>query len=534
VQSTPGYMDADYYYALGLRIANNNSWSEPFIWNYLGDPRGLPHPAFSYWMPLAGIISAVGIKFSGWSNFWGARIGFILIASCLAPLTSHLAYTFTPRRWAALLAGGISLFSGFYFAYLATTETFAINMVLGCIFFLLVLRLQQEFNRSSHNLEFQEDKLRINIDGQGSPAWVYLLMGLICGMMFLTRVDGIIWSGMAMGGIILQWYAMKRSQLSYGRQANALSHLLYSIALFLIPFILSISPWIMRNLLSFGIIFPPGSGRALWLTSYDEIFSYPATKLTYARWLSSGLFEILKARGRAFGFNTLNAFAVQGGIILLPLILTGLWTKRSDWRVILGSGGWLVIFLIMTLIFPYQGARGGFFHAGAGFQPLFWALVPVGLIVFTNWVARKRNWEASRALKMFAVGTIILVFIVTAFVTHQRIRGSNQLASSWGATELAYQEVEDYLEDFGVDSGAIVMVNNPPGYYAMTGRQSIAIPDGDLQSALQAGTDFQANYLILDENFPRGWGEIFKNPGDYPGLKYLNTVNQMQVYYLVQ
>ena len=57
MQSTPGYMDADYYYASGLRIANSGSWSEPFIWNYLGDPQGLPHPAFSYWMPLAEALS---------------------------------------------------------------------------------------------------------------------------------------------------------------------------------------------------------------------------------------------------------------------------------------------------------------------------------------------------------------------------------------------------------------------------------------------------------------------------------------------
>ena len=78
------------------------------------------------------------------------------------------------------------------------------------------------------------------------------------------------------------------------------------------------------------------------------------------------------------------------------------------------------------------------------------------------------------------------------------------------------------------------MVNNPPGYYAMTGRQSIAIPDGDLQSSLLAGNDFQASYLILDDNYPRGLGEIFQNPGDYPGLKYLKTVSQMQVYLLEQ
>jgi len=534
LQSAPGYMDADYYYASGLRIANLGSWSEPFIWNYLGDPQGLPHPAFSYWMPLAGIVSAVGMKLSGLNNFWGARIGFILIAGCLAPLTSHLAFTFTPRKWAALLAGAIALFSGFYFAYLATTETFAINMVLGCIFFLLVLRLQEGYIHPARGSKSNKNDSRVNASNFGTPAWVYLLMGFICGMMYLTRVDGIVWFGMGMGAIFVQWYAMKRSEIRNAHRTIYLYRLLYLIALFLVPFLLSISPWIMRNLLSFGTIFAPGSARALWLTSYDEIYSYPADKLTYARWMSSGILDILRARGWALGLNTLTAFAVQGGIIILPLILGGMWAKRSDWRVILGSCGWLVTFLIMTLVFPFQGARGGFFHAGAGFQPLFWALVPVGLVIFTNWAAQKRNWESSRTLKMFAAGIIILVFVVTVFVTRQRIMGSDQLASTWGATELAYQEVEAFLEDFGVDPGAIVMVNNPPGYFAMTGRQSIAIPDGDLRSSILVGNDFRASYLVLDENYPRGLSEIFQNPGDYPGMKYITTVSQMQIYLLEQ
>jgi hypothetical protein len=533
-ESVPGYMDADYYYANGLRIANSGSWSEPFIWNYLGDPQSLPHPAFSYWMPLAGIVSAVGIKLSGWSNFWGARIGFILIAGCVAPLTSHLAYTFTPHRWAALLAGGISLFSGFYFAYLPTTETFAIYMVLGSIFFLLVMRSQQEIDRLSPSSELHQKSSNFKIGWLISPAWVYLLMGLVCGLMYLTRIDGIIWFGMGVGVVFTQWYAIKRIELVSGTQKYTLNGLLIPLALFLFSFFLLISPWITRNLFSFGSIFAPGSDRALWLTSYDEIYSYPATKLTSARWLSSGVSELLRARGLALGLNALTSFAVQGGIILLPLIMVGMWVKRNDWRVIFGSFGWLATFLIMTLIFPFQGARGGFFHAGAGFQPLFWALVPVGLVIFTNWAARKRNWETPRALKLFVFGILILVFIMTAFVTRQRLNGSSQSVSIWGETELAYKEVEAFLEDIGVHSGAIVMVNNPPGYYAMTGRQSIAIPDGDLQSSLLAGRDFQASYLVLDKNFPEGLGEIYRNPGDYPGLKYLITVSQMQIYLLEQ
>ena len=72
LEQVPGYMDADYYYAMGLRIADNYGLSEPFLWNYLDDPQGIPHPAYTYWMPLAAVLAGIGIKLTGVNNFWGA------------------------------------------------------------------------------------------------------------------------------------------------------------------------------------------------------------------------------------------------------------------------------------------------------------------------------------------------------------------------------------------------------------------------------------------------------------------------------
>ena len=40
-QSLPGYMDADYYFAGGMRVAQGYGFSEPYLWNYLNDPAAL-------------------------------------------------------------------------------------------------------------------------------------------------------------------------------------------------------------------------------------------------------------------------------------------------------------------------------------------------------------------------------------------------------------------------------------------------------------------------------------------------------------
>ncbi|MEN6392277.1 MAG: hypothetical protein ABFD53_00485, partial [Anaerolineaceae bacterium] len=68
-QKSPGYMDAEYYYSGGIRLAEGYGFSEEFLWNYLDDPQGIPHPSHGYWMPLASILAAAGM-------FVGNRISF--------------------------------------------------------------------------------------------------------------------------------------------------------------------------------------------------------------------------------------------------------------------------------------------------------------------------------------------------------------------------------------------------------------------------------------------------------------------------
>jgi len=65
LQTLPGYMDADYYFAGGIQLANGNGFTEPYLWNYLDDPAGLPPPSHTYWMPLASIVSALGMWITG-------------------------------------------------------------------------------------------------------------------------------------------------------------------------------------------------------------------------------------------------------------------------------------------------------------------------------------------------------------------------------------------------------------------------------------------------------------------------------------
>ena len=56
----PGYMDTACCAAGTIRIAAGQGFIEPFIWNYLNHPAGVPHPGFLYCMPGPSITTAVG------------------------------------------------------------------------------------------------------------------------------------------------------------------------------------------------------------------------------------------------------------------------------------------------------------------------------------------------------------------------------------------------------------------------------------------------------------------------------------------
>ena len=87
-QSLPGYMDADYYFGGGVQLVRGKGFTEPYLWNYLDNPQGLPHPSHAYWMPLASIVAAAGMGLTGQATYASARLGFILLAALVPLLTA--------------------------------------------------------------------------------------------------------------------------------------------------------------------------------------------------------------------------------------------------------------------------------------------------------------------------------------------------------------------------------------------------------------------------------------------------------------
>jgi hypothetical protein len=491
-EKAPGYMDADYYYAGGIRLASGYGFTEMVLWNYLDDPVGLPHPSSIYWMPLASLLASLPMTLAGRLDFSTARLAFIITAASIPPLTTGLTWKLTSRRDQAVVAGFFAVFSSFYAPFFPTSDTFGPYMMLGGLFILAA--------------------------GQPRLHLRALVLGLLAGLLHLARADGIIWLILA---LCLQFSALSAQRFG--------DHLRSIVARWIIVFagyLFIMGWWFTRNLSTFGTLFSPGSSRSFWLTSYNQLFVYPASQISFTAWWNAGLLAAMKARLWALGINLQTAFAVQGFIFLFPFILLGIWEYRHDVRIRLGVLAWLLTFLIMTFAFPFAGARGGFFHSGAALQPLWWALASVGLTRTVSWAARFRYWKEKQAQRVFQFGAVGLAVLLTGIVVWTRV-----IVPGWGIEAQLYPKIEKSLIKEGASSQSVVIVSNPPGYYAFTGRSAIALPCGDVNTLMTIAGKYHARYLILEKgSVPSGLADVYYAGRDFANLQYLGEVDGSRIF----
>ncbi|MBK9604724.1 MAG: glycosyltransferase family 39 protein [Anaerolineales bacterium] len=493
-QPIPGYLDSDYYYAGGIQLATGKGFTEPYLWNFLDGTTSLPHPSHSYWMPLASIVSALGMWLTGQTTFASARLFFFLIAAFVPPLTAALAYTFSQKNDIAIASGMLAIFSVYHAPFVGVTDNFSLFMLFGGLYFIIATQLMQDPTRMRN----------------------WLLLGVLSGLMALSRSDGLLWLPLTF--LFALWRAKKISSF--------LPH--PSPFIFaLLGFLLIMSPWYIRNLNLYGTPMAPGGSRALWLENYDQTFVYPPTLITKESFLAQGWDKILDDRLWAMNMNLQSGFAAHGGIILFPFIVAGIIYYRKDDRVKLVTIAWLILFFVMTFLFPFAGARGAFFHAGAALQPMWWTLAPLGLESILVSL-RKRGWGNDQNRVVFRSALVMVAMILTVYVVYLRV-----FTLGWGEIDADYKAVDQFLVEHGIEEQDIVMARNAPGYYLNTGRSAISIPYGGETALLQAAQEFEAYYLVLEpEAVLDPIKDLFQNPDSRNKFVYLGDVDGARIYKL--
>jgi hypothetical protein len=359
-----------------------------------------------------------------------------------------------------------------------------------------------------------------------------LFLGGLSGAMHLARADGILWLVIGGAALILSRQRVSDEEDAAPAGRDDLRRLFLLLVYLLTGYLLVMGAWFGRNLAEFGQPLAPGGLRALWMLDYDELFAYPPNQLTFGRWWASGLVEILSVRLSALGLNLGNTLAVQGQIFLAPLVLLGGWRLRGDLRVRIGLLAWGLTLVSMTVFFPFPGSRGGFFHSGAALQVLIWALAPVGLDAFVKWGNRRRGWNVRQATVIFGSGLVAIAFGLSVVVVQRRVIGADFSSPAWVQSDQVYSEIEVALQEAGAELGEPVLINNPPGFYLASRRPAVVIPDGNLETLLQAAAHYQVDYLVLEQNHPRPLEPLYQAPGNRPGLVYLTSIDGTYIFYV--
>jgi hypothetical protein len=412
-------------------------------------------------------------------------------------LTATLAFDITKRQLIAMTAGLLSIFSLFYAPFMPVPDNYAIFMLLGGTFLLLTPK---------------------------NKKWIPFALGALAGLMTLARSDGLLWLGLA--GLTVMWKSAKKESGEKNSFKEWFGLIIPGGIIVLAGYLIVMGAWHYRTWTLFRSFLTPGGGKLLWLQNYGETFIYPATKLTMDSFLQAGWNVAWQNRLDAFNSNLNTAIFAQGGFFLLPFILIGLWQLRNELQTKIAVTGWLITFIVMSVVFPFAGSRGSFHHAGAAVQPLWWVAVPIGLETVLAW-ARRRDWFVDKnAPYVFHGALVILAMLFTGYLVNVRV-----VASGWAKDDVIYASVEKKLQETGISPMDVVIVPNPPGYYVRTGRSAVRLPLGDESAILEVARRYHAMYLILEESNSLGaLQSLYDNPESNSSFIYLGEVAGAHLY----
>ena len=463
-----GFTDVFYHFNAANHLASGQGFTDEYLWVYVGMPEGLPAPSHLYWMPLTSLLAAVGMGLlNAPGDYAAAQLPFVLMLAGTAYVGFWLGGRLGGTRRHAWLAGLITLFGGYYMRFWGATDTFTPYALIGSLCLVCM------------GLYADRDSER--------GYWYAAFAGVLAGLAHLTRADGVLL--LMVGWVVVLWPTLSPSTDGVGRAAP-LRGKLTALAIMTLVYLMVMLPWFLRNLAAMGSPLPVGGAQGIWFTEYNDLFNYPpdASPQTF---FAEGVGRLLATRWEALVNNLGTFIAVEGMIILVPLMLIGLWARRDGFL----RGFWLYalgLHLVMTLVFPFAGYRGGLFHSAAALLPWWAALALVGLDDVVEWIAkRRRTWRASTAKWLFSLALLgFVIFLSLSIALPRRIEAH---------TPALYSALDAALP---VD--ARVMVNDPAQLYYFTGRGGVVLPNELPEVIAQIADKYGVDYLLLEYTTSEG------------------------------
>ncbi|HEX6061405.1 MAG TPA: hypothetical protein VF001_05000 [Candidatus Limnocylindria bacterium] len=354
----PGYTDAYYYADVAKRLAAGQGLTADFIWSFLEGVGPLPVPSHRFWMPLATVVQAIGIKALPFIDAFHAAQAVEILIACLVPVVAYrAARSLGASANGALVGAALAGLGGAFAPGWVSLDSFAPAAVIGTVFFLLYRRAATGDVRAG------------------------ALAGLAVGLLFLARAEA------ALFGVALLW--LLRAPVSR-RAAAAGTAVALVIGL----------GWFARDLsLGRG---PDLFARSVLLVRYEDFFAAgPIAAPTVD--------QLLAPKPEALITNVVT-FAFGFGLLLVPGMVSAIWVRRDRPDVRAYAGVIALVYLVESLVFTLHSTRGSYFHSLAAFLPFGVALGVVGTAELLRTVERAR---------VAAAGGVVAAILVSVFALAQ-------------------------------------------------------------------------------------------------------------------
>lgn len=506
IRNAPGYMDEAYYLLGGQNLYRGEGFYENILWNYLDDPTTIPHPSHLYWMPGASVVAFGGMLLWGSENYFAATFLFSVLAAVIPALTYLLAINYTRDKLISWMACGFSFFGGYYLAYYSSIETFTLYMLLGTGFLGLA------------GLWKPEKQWPFNFKA--------IMLGLTAGLMHMTRADGILWLGCAVFVLFFETVWQARAEPMQKRLPRFLLLAVVSASAYL----LVMFPWYSRNVDLFGQLSVPGASQTMFLTQYDDLFIYPASKLSFAAFLDQGVGQIIMVRVRSFWMNFLSFLGVQNLVFLLPFAIVSLWMRRKESLVIYLVFAWAANMVLMSIIFPFSGSRGGYFHSASAQQIWLNIFAAIGFGEFIHWMANKRKWKEQQSKRVLGIGFLLIFAFCSIGIALGKLMPVDATKGGWGSDQKKFLVIDQTLIDMGIPSDMPILVNDPPGYTAATRRPSLVIPNGDINMLIAVMGRYQVDIVVLQDDHPQKLQNLYSGAEQTDQLQLLFIDQGFQIW----
>ncbi|MEQ8671731.1 MAG: hypothetical protein RLP44_26015 [Aggregatilineales bacterium] len=499
----PTFTDAYYHFNSAQRIADGDGFSDTYLWIYVGAPDTLlesgAFPSHLYWMPFTSIVAAVGMMLFGFlGEYAAAQLPFTLMFAGIVLIAYWLGGYFGGTARHKWVAGLLMLFAGFFTRWWGQIDTFAPYGLVGSLALVFIGLMATSEDRK---------------------AWQFaVLAGVFAGLGHLTRADGLLLLGV--GWLVVLW--------GIWRKPVAISQRLQLLALLTLGYCIVMLPWFIRNMNEIGSPLPLGGTQAIWLSDYNELFNYPP-QVTAQGFFADGVSTFLDSRLEALLNNFGTFVAVEGLVILAPLMLMGLWNRRKSPFL---RGFWMYAFglhIVMTFVFPYPGYRGGLFHSASALMPFWVVLGVVGLDDVIDWIAkRRRSWKPRTAKIVFSGGLVTLAFVLSLQFGLGTLFDAKSTVTPAIYTELMAE----------LPPESRIMVNDPAELYYFTGMGGVVTPNATAEMIPEIARRYNINYLLVriveregrnEINIPPQLAFDFDNPPQYLREIELDTPN-MRLY----